>query len=1362
MIQSNESLNSYIYLPDKYIHEEISIGSLIVDIADELEKQKSTTITNSIESKLVTNSDTSTEMQHFTFLEDVKSSTENTYYLIDSITGRITSKRYLDRESMCINKHCMEQCDLNQITKQNLTLNCKMNLKVLLIPSYDIVNLNIIIQDLNDNKPQFRIDLINQTLPENVPIGYKIPIDLAYDPDAGINSIQNYTLLSASDDYNTFQLIQQTLDSELALIVKQKLDREKIAQYNLSISACDGGVPSSCGQLRIILNLMDINDHNPIFSKDIYSFNVLENMPAGTLIGQVYAFDADEGINGKIKYSLIGGNGGNGHADSSQSNENNYFSLDSNTGVLTLNSAKLDYETEQHFSLTVEAKDSGVGSLPAYATIDIFVQDKNDNMPEISVSFFNTLKRNGTNIYLKENYEPNKFLALVSLADRDSGENARLDWKVNVNNEEITKSSSNQQLLSLNVLNANSFTINTGTKANVLFDREKNENLNVTIVSWDYGEHTNTAVYNFMIYLLDENDNAPRFEKSEYSLNIYENNEINKIIFRFNATDADLNENAQIVYMLEFLGDHLENEKFVQIDETTGILRATQAFDREFKDTYSFYVIARDSSVDLNKRLWTKVKCTLNILDVNDNRPQLNFNNTAIPYKEYSNKSLLVLRLDENIPLNTSLVDFVCTDFDTNSNGRIKFALNYLKNFQHQPFKLTDDGELLVDKKLDREFIDSYEMQIVCSDQSDNKLKRLNSTLYLNIKINDVNDNCPRSLTNSSALSVSEDYLDNTLSIQARTKFINKNVLLLETTNNKSDLFTVNYTDSDIGKNGELKFQLQTHADLFTIKIDRKSVDYMHTHLLIYTIRIELKEDASNLLKIGKYLLKLKINDNGYPSCIKTETFILYVGTSGEANSQSALIDLLKSIYTANKRTDENALNADFINDQDDQDTSSYDLNDEETDLIQFKSIQQNTHHRPPILNLFKNSQYVIIFILIATLILISLLLSSICLIYCFKKKRSKSIRKAADTLKVKNYRSSSSSNSSSNSDLNHRISNTSTEEENITNSRVHDLLGNDEETKNLLSHQTSILPVCGVNRYSLNTDNNSNSANSVASTYVVTSTHKQRDSACNSSASSKHSNEPYHQNNNIRSHYSNTIYVNSKRNSTFVTQPKPIIYDQNLKNSVSFLSSSSSSSITPPYISYRQMKTDPSTITNNNNNNHHHRFMNDNGTLPNYIRVNRNYQFQQYQRSIMEENNKNKTFMKSFPYNQLNKTIETEKLNKISLNDSTTSSSSSSSNSSHMMVTPSTASDCSEIIIVPTTTISTNSTSLTSSTSPSSVSTTSSITDSEIKYKQYGEFIKNRPINDNETTACLLNNNNNNNNNDTNNRTHFLRSSAV
>ncbi len=467
---------------------------------------------------------------------------------------------------------------------------------------------------------------------------------MAYDPDIGINSIQTYSLIQSASinkknalfadtdkpkNEQTFKLTQD--ESQLALVVQQKLDREKVSQYNLTIIACDGGgTQSNCGHLKLLLNLVDINDHNPIFYKESYSFSIMENMPKDTYVGQIKAYDLDSDLNGKVKYRIIGiSNSAETHSPKTMSGpQQNYFRLNEDTGVLSL-SAPLDYENEQIFSLNVEARDCGVGSLPAYATIEINVIDTNDNPPEISVSFLNSIHRNYStssiqeqeqkqsgnvsmlNVYMSENTEANKFIAHVSIFDRDSVENGQLDWKVYVNEKLISSNdmqSRDDQLLSISKLNSNSFTINTGLKSDILFDRERIPSINVSIQSSDHGTvpKTNMAFFNFSIVLLDINDNGPKFEKKIYDdLYINENNQLNQFIFKFNALDLDANQNAKITYSI----DLNSNEKYVYIDSATGVLRASKVFDREERDVYEFFVIANDNCEQIELRKSAKVKC---------------------------------------------------------------------------------------------------------------------------------------------------------------------------------------------------------------------------------------------------------------------------------------------------------------------------------------------------------------------------------------------------------------------------------------------------------------------------------------------------------------------------------------------------------------------------------------------------------------------------------------------------------------------------------------------------------------------------------------------------------------------------------
>lgn len=805
----------------------------------------------------------------------------------------------------------------------------------------------------------------------------------------------------------TFELIYG--ETQLFIVVKQNLDRELISQYNLSISACDGGIPSNCGILKLTLNIGDINDNNPVFPKSVYTFSILENQKTGSVIGHIHAVDADEGLNGQIRYAIIGSNPNS----MEKNNLLKYFNLDPNTGLLILKNS-LDYEDKQFFSFTIEAKDGGVGSLPAYTQVEIVVVDVNDNLPEISVSFLNTLSRNVSettsiqNVYINENYDPNKFLAHVTVSDRDLG--AKLQWQVLINEKTIMSSDQESQayteLIAISLLNSNSFTINTGSGSKTALDREKMPTIKITIESWDVVDPFKKSVYIFMLHLLDLNDNAPTFDRPSYDLSISENNQIGDIIYQFKAVDLDIGLNGQVLYGIMPISKPDNNSYFVTIETNTGILRAAKRFDREVQDKYEFIVVARDTSLN-GDHLQSQVKCTLSIADENDNVPEISYENDK-GFRESANETHLVLSVDENIPVLTELVRFSCKDLDSGHNGRtvqqlVSQSKHDYGSYQQQnlfirmsssslntneiPFNLSADGSLFVTTRLDREQTDSYTLTLMCQDQAIGN-KALNRTVDIQIKLKDVNDNCPRSLS-----------LTDSLDDKEKTRYVSKDKVL-SSSEISAPLFVLEYTDADVGENGELSFELLTHRDTFVVETMQNKMVYTMKLRFNFNETMNTNRQAFiEQLKLGSYSISVKISDNGFPSCIKTDTFRLYLGNKHLATSE-ILLKHLSEVF----RNPEDAI-IHYVNDKE-----AYIV--ENSNFIQgrFNRVQQQSRNgtisqRRSFLSIFTKNDYIILLSLIGMLVLASAFLSIIGCVYFLKsseddKRMNKLSKKKMSELK--------------------------------------------------------------------------------------------------------------------------------------------------------------------------------------------------------------------------------------------------------------------------------------------------------------------------------------------------------------------------
>jgi hypothetical protein len=882
-----DATNLNVNTPDQFILEEIPVGSLIIDLADFLKAYESNTTsvekisttlvvsgeqqtptTDQLEENLIQpaeNSESSNEAadedaQYFTFVDDSKSSNENIYFILDSTTGRLTSKRFLDRESMCMNKHCANNCNEDE-ADSSLRGSCRMSLKVLAIPSYKIVNMNIVVQDINDNVPAFRNEQVVRSVVENLPVGHRIPIDLAVDPDAGLNAVQTYTLVNSNAVIDeTFSLqFDDSPDSlmRLYLLVKKKLDRETRPEYNLTIRACDAGVPKNfCGELSLVIHLIDQNDNNPIFEKSVYTFPINENTRAGLVVGKVRAVDEDEGLNGKITYTMLGS------SDSSAS----FFDLNADSGVLTLKKS-IDFEINQFFRMSIEARDSGVGSLPAYTTIEVTVVDENDNAPVVSVNFLDTIHRNKsadgsqTRIYLRENVQADTYLAFVNIHDKDK--NTRLDWQLYVNGKEL-RSDDYLNYFKVNKLNAHSFTLNTGVKSNVIFDREKYDMLNVSIkgIDTDMQQRSTFTFFNFTIVLIDENDNAPQFDRELFALALNENNRIDDVIHQFRAVDLDLAENGQIEYSLE----DAANIDFVYVEPKSGFLKAARVFDREKRDRYEFFILARDSPRNIDEQRTSRVRCVLSILDINDNRPAITYEvlSPGLVDIRHTNGTYMEVRFDENMSKSVKLVRLKCVDPDSGRNGETKLELVDA----NAGFGLSNAGELFVSAaaELDREVKTSFDLVASCRD---NGLQKLNTSLKIRVVLNDLNDNCPKVIVDKA------DGL-----VESRFVSINGK--------NGSEMLVYErfYTDNDaLGINSELQFLLESHADVFKLSVNRIDPKIFRAKLILLFNLVDMK--------FGKYVVKLRIRDSGLTPCVRNDYLVVYLADN-DTQSERELIEKMK------------------------------------------------------------------------------------------------------------------------------------------------------------------------------------------------------------------------------------------------------------------------------------------------------------------------------------------------------------------------------------------------------------------------------------------------------------------------------------
>lgn len=185
----------------------------------------------------------------------------------------------------------------------------------------------------------------------------------ATDQDEGENGIVTYSLAPHSS--NSFRV--GFVNGEV--FVNTALDRESIQNYTIEVVATDKGIPSKSAFQTVSVQIKDENDNGPIFERTNYDSTVAENVTIGVTLVQVKATDADIGLNGIVRYFIVGGD------------ENFDFSMDQSSGVLRVQK-KLDYERKKLYKLKIQAEDGGIIARSSTATVTINILDINDYQPQ--------------------------------------------------------------------------------------------------------------------------------------------------------------------------------------------------------------------------------------------------------------------------------------------------------------------------------------------------------------------------------------------------------------------------------------------------------------------------------------------------------------------------------------------------------------------------------------------------------------------------------------------------------------------------------------------------------------------------------------------------------------------------------------------------------------------------------------------------------------------------------------------------------------------------------------------------------------------------------------------------------------------
>ncbi|XP_058852123.1 protocadherin gamma-A11-like isoform X7 [Acipenser ruthenus] len=316
-------------------------------------------------------------------------------FVLDTKNGELKVAGQIDYEKA---KHY--QMDILARDHGGLTDTCKVIIDII---------------DVNDNAPTISLMSFSSTIPEDSPPGTTVAIINVKDLDSGNNGQVNCFVKQ-----NIPLIIKSSLTNYYTLVTESILDRERVSEYNITITATDEGSPSLSNNKTILIKISDVNDNAPTFDLDMYKAYVMENNSPGLSIFSVHAQDSDSNQNARIAYFLE-------DADINVTPLASYISINSDSGILYA-ARSFDYEKIREFQIHVQAQDGGSPPLSSNVTVNIFVQDQNDNAPQILYP----VQTEGSLVaeMVPRSADVGYLVTKVVAVDADYGQNAWLSYKL--------------------------------------------------------------------------------------------------------------------------------------------------------------------------------------------------------------------------------------------------------------------------------------------------------------------------------------------------------------------------------------------------------------------------------------------------------------------------------------------------------------------------------------------------------------------------------------------------------------------------------------------------------------------------------------------------------------------------------------------------------------------------------------------------------------------------------------------------------------------------------------------------------------------------------------------------------------------
>lgn len=461
--------------------------------------------------------------------------------------------------------------------------------------------------------------------------------------------------------------------------------REHLSEVlTLSVTAKDSGYPPLSSQVELTFEIIARNHFSPNFAESDAVFSVPEDLPVGSVIGQIQADDEDSGTNGVVTYSIR------------QEVEYLPFSLGKSSALLSL-IRELDFEKQRQYHFQIEAVDGGWSPKTAITNITVNIVDVNDNPPAFGASDYVAS--------VPENSEIGTIVFIAKATDPDSTANAQIIYSL---------ISGDVERFSVNTVNG---TITTADS----FDYEQEQIFDVTVKASNAGGQDLFSVAHVVIQILDINEFIPAFKTKEYNFSVFAHDPIGTGVGKVTATDFDQGPEGEVFYVL--FGQN-KNMGF-EIDRHSGEIYTTGSLRMHGNSPAVLTVLAKNRGVISGTNV-DEGSVRVNIIEMN-NAPEFT-------------STLYSTNVRENVAIGTSVIRVSALDQESIWYwNQLFFSIEQGNNnaaFDIHPLS----GVISVHSALDREEWAHYNLSVTTTDKG---TPPATGTTNVLVTIDDVNDNAP-------------------------------------------------------------------------------------------------------------------------------------------------------------------------------------------------------------------------------------------------------------------------------------------------------------------------------------------------------------------------------------------------------------------------------------------------------------------------------------------------------------------------------------------------------------------------------------------------------------------------------------------